>query len=96
MALKSDQIDLETFNQVLDKYDSLLPGNLKDLTKFRGQELPDLVASRKQDGEAYVTKDELVKLVEWKLCVTPFPDLLKLIYLTAIESTALFAPNCSL
>jgi hypothetical protein len=67
MALKLETINIKTFNSVLERYEPLVPESLKPLTTFRGDEIIKLVAKRKEDGEAYITKDELVKLVEWKL-----------------------------
>ena len=54
---------------MLERYLPLIPSSLQPLTTFRGDTLPEQVEKRREDGEAYIIKDELVKLVEWKLYV---------------------------
>lgn len=68
MALDPEKIDQATFTSTLSRYPDVLPTELKTLTTFRSEELPGIIEKRKSSKEgAYVTKDELVKLVEWKL-----------------------------
>ncbi|KAI9671375.1 MAG: hypothetical protein M1831_004284 [Alyxoria varia] len=80
---------------LVKQYDSLLPDDLKELDQQRYIDIPAAVARRKQDPEAakkkesdthrnlaeppYITKDELVTLVKWKLKHGTFrPKLLSL------------------
>jgi len=87
MALTPNHIDRKTFNEILERYETLLPENLRDLTTFRAKELPGLVAERKKDGNSYITKPELVKLVEWKLKHGKFrPKLLSLVQENSAET----------
>jgi hypothetical protein len=76
--LKTSSIALETFKDLLTKYPEHIPAKLDTLEKFRMQELPSTlqqrITSKKHKGDIHLTKDELVKLVEWKLYES-FPDL---------------------
>jgi hypothetical protein len=69
--LKTSSIRLETFNDILTKYPEQIPAKLDTLEKFRMQELPSAlqqrITSKKHKGDIHLTKDELVRLVEWKL-----------------------------
>lgn len=58
-------ISLETFNDILSQYPASVPERLQELDTLRYDEIPVKVASRKD--AAFLTKDEVEKLVEWKL-----------------------------
>lgn len=60
-------ISLDEFNNVLSRYPSAVPDKLQELDTLRYDAIPAKVAER-QDT-AYLTKDEVEKLVEWKLYV---------------------------
>jgi hypothetical protein len=67
---KTDQIDLKTFNELLSQYPQHIPAKLDTLEKFRAQGLPATLQQRvatKTSSNIYLTRDELSKLVEWKL-----------------------------
>ena len=68
MSLKAGRIDLATFMSYLEKYPEHVPEKLGELEEFRMHKLPATLQQRKQESkDICVTKDELVKLVEWKL-----------------------------
>lgn len=67
-TLKYTQISKEAFNAVLARYPSTVPENLRELDALRYDTIPATVTSRNKKG-AYLTKDEVEKLVEWKLYV---------------------------
>lgn len=62
-----DSIDLSSFQAVLSRYGDIAPAKLADLDDARYRDIPARIAERAWDGGAYITKDELVKLVEWKV-----------------------------
>jgi hypothetical protein len=72
-SLDPQAIDEETLNDVLSRYDEHVPDKLKDLDEARYEEIPDALAERKaaSSSQAYLSKDEVERLVEWKLCVPP-------------------------
>ncbi|KAF2441427.1 hypothetical protein P171DRAFT_434128 [Karstenula rhodostoma CBS 690.94] len=69
-SLKYTQISQETFNATLSRYPSTVPEKLRELDVLRYDTIPTTVASRAKEG-AYLAKDEVEKLVEWKLYVNP-------------------------
>ncbi|KAH7380018.1 hypothetical protein BKA66DRAFT_465541 [Pyrenochaeta sp. MPI-SDFR-AT-0127] len=77
-ALHIDTISLDAFNDVLSRYPSAVPDKLQELDTLRYDTIPSTVVER-QDA-AYLTKDEVEKLVEWKLKHGTFrPKLLSLV-----------------
>jgi hypothetical protein len=64
-------IDKQLFDTSLTRYGEHIPEKLRELEKFRMEELPSILKERgsKNRGETWMEKDELVKLVEWKLYV---------------------------
>lgn len=62
-----DSIDRKTFDALLEQYPACVPDNLKALEEQRLHELPKVLAKRKADGKAYLNKDEVATLVNWKL-----------------------------
>jgi hypothetical protein len=67
MSLHPDSIDRETFDSYLSRYDQFVPAKLQQLERFRVVELPATLQDRKDTGRTWVEKEELVRLVEWKL-----------------------------
>ena len=65
--LLPSNVSLATFDRILAKYDDQVPERLAELEELRLHTLPDAIAQRRKDGEAYIAKDELKSLVEWKL-----------------------------
>ena len=51
-------------------YESHVPPNIQGLESLRINEIPETLAQRKKDGEAFLEKEEVKSLVEWKLWVT--------------------------
>lgn len=68
-SLKPSAIQFDAFKANLDTYQSLIPNTLDELEDFRFHEIPELLGSRQADGEAFLEKAEVSKLIEWKLCV---------------------------
>jgi hypothetical protein len=68
-SLKASEIDQVTFKSTLARYDEQISLPLKELEKFRMEELPSILKERgnTNDQETWMEKKELVKLVEWKL-----------------------------
>jgi hypothetical protein len=60
-----NKITLKVFNSVLSRYTPAVPENLHDLDALRYDTIPAAVAKR--PGKLHVTKNEVEKLVEWKL-----------------------------
>jgi hypothetical protein len=62
--LHIEKITLNTFKDVLSRYPATVPEKLRDLDTARYDTIPATVAARESK---YLTKNEVVKLVEWKL-----------------------------
>jgi hypothetical protein len=58
-------ITLGTFNSVLSRYAPAVPAKLHELDALRYDTIPSSVADLK--GEITLSKDQVEKLVEWKL-----------------------------
>ncbi|KAF2035383.1 hypothetical protein EK21DRAFT_53876 [Setomelanomma holmii] len=85
-------ITIDTFNDVLDRYPPAAPEKLRDLDAQRYDTIPTTFAQRVASiEEAHLSKDEVEKLVEWKLKHGTFrPKLLGLVQSnssSAIDST---------
>lgn len=59
------RITQSTFNDALSRYTAAVPEKLHDLDALRYSTIPTATAKRKDD--LHLTKDEVEKLVEWKL-----------------------------
>ena len=68
-TLKYNSISRVAFDKVLSRYVSTVPENLRELDAFRYDGIPAKVAQRASKGDVYLKKEEVVKLVEWKLYV---------------------------
>ncbi|KAJ4365230.1 hypothetical protein N0V83_008848 [Neocucurbitaria cava] len=78
-------ISLQSFNDILLRYPASVPGKLQDLDTLRYDAIPAKVSSRQ--GVAFLTKDEVEKLVEWKLKHGTFrPTLLSLVQSNTSET----------
>ncbi|KAI2485608.1 hypothetical protein Ptr902_04548 [Pyrenophora tritici-repentis] len=64
--LQISTITLTTFKDVLSRYSATVPEKLRDLDTQRYDAIPTAVATR-ADSEKHLTKDEVEKLVGWKL-----------------------------
>lgn len=58
------------FKKLSDQYKDVCPQKLDELDEQRYTNIPRLVHERQSGEGAFLTKDELVKLVHWKLSVT--------------------------
>lgn len=68
------------FNNVLARYQDAVPAKLHDLDKLRFESIPEKVAQRKEGVDAFLEKEEVESLVEWKLKHGTFrPKLLSLV-----------------
>lgn len=69
----ADSISKSEFQEILSRYPSLVPEKLKALDEKRLHTIPDRVEERKhakKDGfnvGAYLSKEEVLDLVDWKL-----------------------------
>jgi hypothetical protein len=56
----------DAFRDVLSRYPAMVPEKLRDLDAQRYDTIPVAVAAM-EEGEKHLTKDQVEKLVEWKL-----------------------------
>ena len=68
-TLEVDSIGPNDFEIVLQRYESHIPSNLKDLETVRLKSVPKSLESRRNDKKSkpWLEKKELEQLVEWKL-----------------------------
>ncbi|KAI7153371.1 hypothetical protein KC349_g8408 [Hortaea werneckii] len=94
-----DKIDYQTFADVLSKYPSIIPPELQSLDHQRLNTIPAVIQQR---NPKFISKDELLKLTEWKLSHGKFrPTLQKLVdsndvmtvKTTAIEAYRILPPS---
>lgn len=65
---------------LLAEYPHTVASKLRDLDQSRYNTIPKTVAGRKAGGPSYLTKEEVIRLVEWKLSHGTFrPSLKKLV-----------------
>jgi hypothetical protein len=67
-SIGAEIITNDTFKEVLARYSGEIPSKLEDLEVYRMETLPELLQQRRglKNG-SWMEKNELVKLVEWKL-----------------------------
>lgn len=53
--------------QALRSYQTVLPNRVRDLDDYRSNEIPRVLARRKEEKNPYLEKKEVEKLIEWKL-----------------------------
>jgi hypothetical protein len=88
-------ISLDTFNDVLARYPSAAPENLRDLDTQRYDTIPAAFAHRVASiEENYLLKEEVEKLVEWKLYVLHNDAYLALADFEFVGNTARSARSC--
>ncbi|KAF2872449.1 hypothetical protein BDV95DRAFT_593824 [Massariosphaeria phaeospora] len=79
-------ISLAAFKTILSPYPSTVSDKLKDLDTLRYDTIPASLAARKNSGDAFLQKDEVETLVEWKLKHGTFrPKLLALVQSNTAE-----------
>ena len=67
-SLDAENITIDSFRDVLSRYSDEIPTKLQDLEVFRMDTLPALLCQRRDSAKgSWMEKNELVKLVEWKL-----------------------------
>ncbi|CAN9298930.1 unnamed protein product [Alternaria alternata] len=90
MPLHIKSITLDAFRDVLSRYPAMVPEKLRDLDAQRYDIIPAAVAAM-EESEKHLTKDQVEKIVEWKLKHGTFrPALLGLVQSNepeAIEET---------
>ena len=64
-----DRIAGSDFEDILSQYPVVVPTKLADLEEERLSTIPNVLARRRAEGEAYMTKAEVATLVDWKLYV---------------------------
>ena len=62
-----DRIAGSDFEEILLQYPDTVPAKLADLEEQRLSTIPDVLAERRAEGQAYLTKTEVATLVDWKL-----------------------------
>jgi len=62
-----DRISSDDFEQILAQYPETVPSKLADLEEQRLSIIPATLKQRKAKGKAYLTKNEVATLVDWKL-----------------------------
>lgn len=67
--LYPDKISYADFEKYLGHYKDHAPKKIQGLEELRYNEIPEIVAKRKQDGEAFLEKTEVQSLADWKLYV---------------------------
>ncbi|KAG9190762.1 hypothetical protein G6011_08850 [Alternaria panax] len=79
-------ITLDAFRDILSRYPAMVPEKLRDLDAQRYDVIPAAVAAI-EESEKHLTKDQVEKLVEWKLKHGTFrPALLGLVQSNAPEA----------
>jgi hypothetical protein len=75
MSLKPKSIDRDACKTIISRYARTVPAKLLPLEDFRNK-LPGILKRRvEEDGDAWLEKEELTKLVEWKLSVKTLSSL---------------------
>jgi hypothetical protein len=62
-----DRISNDDFEQILAQYSETVPSKLIDLEEQRLSTIPATLKERKAKRNAYLTKEEVATLVDWKL-----------------------------
>ncbi|KAK5012885.1 hypothetical protein LTR39_003927, partial [Cryomyces antarcticus] len=63
----ADQISLDGLKAQLELYDRYIPEKLQSLEEKRLKTIPAALERRRRDGDAFLEKEEVQDLVEWKL-----------------------------
>ncbi|KAL8664187.1 MAG: hypothetical protein Q9202_003265 [Teloschistes flavicans] len=65
--LPADKISYHDFSTMLLSFAERAPKKIQGLEELRYNEIPKVLAQRKEDGEAFLEKTEVQSLIEWKL-----------------------------
>ncbi|KAI4246090.1 MAG: hypothetical protein LQ352_006449 [Teloschistes flavicans] len=65
--LLADKISYHDFSTMLLSFAERAPKKMQGLEELRYNEIPKVLAQRKEDGEAFLEKTEVQSLIEWKL-----------------------------
>lgn len=65
--LTFELISKDDFDEILSRYQETVPSKLANLEEQRLSILPARLREREAAGKAYLTKDEVATLVDWKL-----------------------------
>ncbi|KAL8690351.1 MAG: hypothetical protein Q9218_004192 [Villophora microphyllina] len=65
--LPADKITYKDFSTMLFSYDDHALTKIQGLEELRYNEIPEVLAQRKKDGETFLEKTEVQSLIEWKL-----------------------------
>ena len=63
------QISFDTLYALILSYSSQVPDKIQGLEDLRLKTIPETLAQRKEDGNPFLEKAEVISLVDWKLCV---------------------------
>ena len=70
----------KTIREYVQAYPQYVRIQLKELDPVRYESMPETLRQRKAEGELYLVKDEVLKLVKWKLSHGKFrPNLMNLV-----------------
>ncbi|KAL8777741.1 MAG: hypothetical protein Q9194_002376 [Teloschistes cf. exilis] len=67
--LPAHKISYHDFSTMLFSFAGRAPKKMEGLEELRYNEIPEVLAQRKKDGEAFLEKTEVQSLIEWKLYV---------------------------
>ncbi|KAL9583139.1 MAG: hypothetical protein Q9212_002888 [Teloschistes hypoglaucus] len=65
--LPAEKISYHDFKTMLGCFAEYAPKKIQGLEELRYNEIPEVLAQRKKDGEAFLEKTEVQSLIEWKL-----------------------------
>ena len=67
--LSAENISYSDFQGCLSFYQHHVPDKIQGLDELRFRVIPEVLARRREDGNAFLEKTEVTGLVEWKLRV---------------------------
>jgi hypothetical protein len=70
-SLAADEILPAYFGDALSRYQNHVPPKLAELDDLRFNTIPSSLESRRVNGKAWLEKEELQNLVDWKLYSKP-------------------------
>ena len=65
--LPADKITYDAFKMFLSVVPESVPKKNQELEELRHHTIPEVLANRKKDGDAFLEKTEVQSLIEWKL-----------------------------
>ena len=65
--LTAERISYSDFQRQLSFYQDNIPDKVQGLEELRLRAIPEVLAQRREDGNAFLEKTEVTGLVEWKL-----------------------------